>query len=80
MLKLIVGVRKGSGKTETLIRLANDAVGKSNGDVICIEKGSKLIHGNQSIRQSSSTRPSLISVLPMTHFGLSPASMPQQGM
>lgn len=43
MLKLIVGV-KGSGKTKTLIELVNEAVTKSNGDVICIEKGSKLIH------------------------------------
>lgn len=43
MLKLIVGV-KGSGKTKTLIELANEAVSKSNGDVICIEKGTKLIH------------------------------------
>jgi hypothetical protein len=43
MIKLIVGV-KGSGKTKTLIEMANTAVDNSNGDVICIEKGTKLIH------------------------------------
>ena len=41
MLKLIIGV-KGTGKTKTLINLVNEAVEKSNGAVICIEKGDKL--------------------------------------
>lgn len=43
MLKLIVGV-KGSGKTKTLIDMANAALDKTNGAVVCIEKGTKLIH------------------------------------
>ena len=41
MLKLIIGV-KGTGKTKTLINLVNTAVDHSQGDVVCIEKGSKL--------------------------------------
>ena len=41
MLKLIIGV-KGTGKTKTLINLVNEAVEKSHGAVICIEKGDKL--------------------------------------
>ena len=41
MLKLIIGV-KGTGKTKTLINLVNEAVEKSRGDVVCIEKGTKL--------------------------------------
>ena len=43
MLKLIIGV-KGTGKTKTLIGMVNDAVEKSQGAVICIEKGDKLTH------------------------------------
>ena len=43
MLKLIIGL-KGSGKTKTLISLANEAGVKSSGSVVCIEKGTKLIH------------------------------------
>ena len=43
MLKLIVGL-KGSGKTKTLIELVNNAASTSNGSVVCIEKGDKLIH------------------------------------
>ena len=38
MLKLIIGV-KGTGKTKTLISIVNDAVEKSEGTVVCIEKG-----------------------------------------
>ena len=38
MLKLIIGV-KGTGKTKTLISMVNEAVEKSHGDVVCIEKG-----------------------------------------
>ena len=43
MVKLIIGL-KGSGKTKTLISMANDAGEKSSGSVVCIEKGTKLIH------------------------------------
>jgi len=41
MLKLMIGV-KGTGKTKTLISLVNEAVEKTHGDVVCIEKGVKL--------------------------------------
>lgn len=41
MLKLLIGV-KGTGKTKTLIELVNDALSKTQGDVVCIEKGIKL--------------------------------------
>ena len=41
MLKLIIGV-KGTGKTKALISMVNEAVEKSSGAVICIEKGDKL--------------------------------------
>ncbi len=41
MLKLIIGV-KGTGKTKALISMVNEAVEKSHGDVVCIEKGVKL--------------------------------------
>ena len=41
MLKLLIGV-KGTGKTKTLIELVNDALSKTHGDVVCIEKGVKL--------------------------------------
>lgn len=41
MLKLIIGV-KGTGKTKTLINLVNTAVENSHGNVVCIEKGTKL--------------------------------------
>lgn len=43
MVKLIVGV-KGTGKTKTLIDMANEAVKNSSGSVVCIEKGQKLIY------------------------------------
>lgn len=43
MVKIIVGL-KGSGKTKTLIDMANSAGEKSNGSVVCIEKGNKLLH------------------------------------
>ena len=43
MLKLLIGV-KGTGKTKTLIEMVNDALSKTQGDVVCIEKGTKLIH------------------------------------
>lgn len=41
MLKLIIGV-KGTGKTKALIKMVNDAVEKSRGNVVCVEKGVKL--------------------------------------
>ena len=41
MVKLIVGV-KGTGKTKTLIDMANEALNTSTGCVMCIEKGQKL--------------------------------------
>ena len=43
MLKLIVGV-KGTGKTKTLIDLANSALDTVKGCVVVIEKGTKLTH------------------------------------
>lgn len=43
MLKLIVGV-KGTGKTKELIALVNKATEETNGAVVCIEKGNKLMH------------------------------------
>lgn len=41
MVKLIIGV-KGTGKTKTLIEMVNEAQNKTNGSVVCIEKGNKL--------------------------------------
>ena len=43
MIKLFIG-GKGSGKTKTLIDMVNNAVNESKGNVVCIEKGDKLIH------------------------------------
>ena len=43
MLKLIIGV-KGTGKTKTLIEMVNAALQKSEGSVVCIEKGNKLTY------------------------------------
>lgn len=43
MVKLIIG-KKGTGKTKKLIALANEAVESSNGNVVVIEKGSKLTY------------------------------------
>ena len=43
MIKLFIG-SKGSGKTKTLIEMVNNAVSESKGNVVCIEKGDKLIH------------------------------------
>ncbi len=43
MLKLIVGL-KGSGKTKQLISLVNAAAEQTKGAVVCIEKGTKLVH------------------------------------
>ena len=43
MIKLLVG-HKGSGKTKTMISMANEAVKTSNGNVIVIEKGIQLTY------------------------------------
>lgn len=43
MIKIFAGL-KGSGKTKNLIELVNAAQEKTSGCVVCIEKGSKLIH------------------------------------
>ena len=41
MIKLIIG-KKGTGKTKTLIEMVNAATAKTDGSVICLEKGDKL--------------------------------------
>lgn len=43
MISLIIG-NKGSGKTKRLIALINEAVDKSNGTVVCIEKSPLLTY------------------------------------
>ena len=43
MISLIIG-NKGSGKTKRLISFANETVKTSKGNVVCIEKGKKLIY------------------------------------
>ncbi len=43
MLKLIIGV-KGTGKTKTLIDMANSTLETVKGCVVVIEKGTKLTH------------------------------------
>lgn len=43
MIKILAGI-KGSGKTKNLIEMVNVATSASKGNVICIEKGDKLIH------------------------------------
>ena len=43
MIKVICG-KKGSGKTKKLIENANNAVAKSSGNVVVIEKGLKLTY------------------------------------
>lgn len=43
MLKLIVGL-KGSGKTKTIVEMANSKLAETKGAVVFIEKGTKLIH------------------------------------
>jgi GTPase SAR1 family protein len=43
MVQLIVGV-KGTGKTKLLIEMVNRAVDETIGSVVCVEKGTKLIH------------------------------------
>lgn len=43
MISLILG-RKGSGKTKFLINAVNEAVEKTNGNVICVEKETGLTY------------------------------------
>lgn len=43
MVSVILG-KKGSGKTKRLIEKVNEAVEKSNGNVVCIEKQPKLTY------------------------------------
>lgn len=43
MLKFIVGL-KGAGKTKEIVAMANAACETSNGSVVFIEKGNKLMH------------------------------------
>ena len=43
MVQLIIGV-KGTGKTKMLIDMVNRAVEETKGCVVCVEKGTKLIH------------------------------------
>ena len=46
MIKLCVGV-KGTGKTKTLIDETNKALSASKGNVVCLEKGAKLINTDE---------------------------------
>lgn len=41
MIKLITG-EKGTGKTKIIIDMMNEAVASTNGNLVCIEKGSNL--------------------------------------
>lgn len=43
MIKLIIG-KKGSGKTKHLIEAVKEAAEKSNGNVVCVEKGPVLTY------------------------------------
>ena len=43
MISLIIG-NKGSGKTKKLIEMVNKAIESSKGNVVCVEKGSKLTY------------------------------------
>ncbi|XOQ44028.1 MAG: Twitching motility protein PilT [Clostridium sp.] len=43
MINVIVG-KKGSGKTKKLVERANEAVSKSSGNVVVIEKGNRLTY------------------------------------
>lgn len=43
MIKIFAGL-KGSGKTKNLIEMVNSAAESANGNVVCIEQGTKLIH------------------------------------
>ena len=43
MVKIMMGL-KGSGKTKQLIDLVHKAIDEEQGDVVCIEKGTKLTY------------------------------------
>ena len=43
MVQLIVGV-KGTGKTKLLIEMVNHSIDTTIGSVVCVEKGTKLLH------------------------------------
>jgi len=43
MINIIVG-KKGTGKTKRLVERANEAINKSNGNVVVIEKGNGLTY------------------------------------
>jgi len=43
MVKLIMGL-KGSGKTKQLIELVHEAVDSERGDIVCIERTTKLLY------------------------------------
>ena len=47
MIKLIVG-EKGSGKTKTIIDMMNGSVEKTEGHIVCIEKGMKSTYNIKS--------------------------------
>lgn len=50
MVKVIMGV-KGTGKTKQMIEMINQAVVSEHGNVVCIERGSKLTYDiNYKIR------------------------------
>ncbi len=50
MVKLLIG-HKGSGKTSSMVQLANDGIEKSNGSIIFINKDQRLNYElNHSIR------------------------------
>jgi len=41
MVKLIIGI-KGTGKTKTMIKMVDEALERTSGDVVVLEKGEKL--------------------------------------
>ena len=43
MISLIIGI-KGTGKTKRIVSMANEALQTTNGSVVFVEKGNKLIH------------------------------------
>lgn len=47
MIQLIVG-DKGSGKTKAIIEMMNEAVDKTGGHIVCIEKGMKSTYNIRS--------------------------------
>lgn len=43
MITLIIG-NKGAGKTKRLVQMVNETIEKSNGNVVCVEKETKLTY------------------------------------